>query len=154
MTHHGDAIPPGKRKLLRKSMEMQLHQIPEPMEKKVNTKHPQKHTQKKNVSIFTKNHILYSCRKTDEDFDCERWNCCPTALPVSQVAHWSMDHFVILTNQIPVINSIKKNESHGTQPGITAYSGPAWPAQSKTPLNYPGFKPLGRSTRKQNKTVK
>lgn len=59
-----------------------------------------------------------------------------------------MDHFAMLTNQIHFTNSIKKNESRGTQPGITAYPGPAQPAQSKTPLNYPGRGPL-----KQNRKM-
>lgn len=86
MAHHGDGIPPGKGKLLRKLMEMQLHQMPKPMEK-VNTKHLQKHTQKKNVSVFTPNYILYSCHKTGEDFACPSLNCCPAALSTSQVAH-------------------------------------------------------------------
>lgn len=54
MEHHGCALPPGKENLIRKSVELQPHQMPEPTEKNANINHPQKkHTQKNNVSVVT-----------------------------------------------------------------------------------------------------
>lgn len=56
MEHHGCALPPGKENLIRKSVEIQPHQMLEPAEKNVNINHPQnkKKIQKNNVSIVTK----------------------------------------------------------------------------------------------------
>lgn len=89
-------------------MEMQLHQMPKPTEKNVNTNHPQKHIQKKNVSIFTQNHILYSCHKTDEDSPCVSWNCALQHSPLPASPGGTPEHRPLSdpTNEILVINSI------------------------------------------------
>lgn len=57
MEHHGCALPPGKENLIRKSVEIQPHQMLEPAEKNVNINHPQKKkkkVKKNNVSTVTK----------------------------------------------------------------------------------------------------
>lgn len=53
MEHHGCVLPLEKENLIRKSVEMQPHQMPEPTEKNVNKNHPKKKKkiQKNNVSV-------------------------------------------------------------------------------------------------------
>ena len=63
---------------------------------------------KENVSIFTKNHVLYSCHKIDEDFPCVSWNCALEHSPLPTSPGGTPEHGPLSdpTNEIPVINSI------------------------------------------------
>jgi len=108
MPLHGYGLPTRKGKLVRKSVETQLHQMPEPTEKNVNTVPPQQRIQKKNVSVFNKSHILYSCHKTDEDFPCVSWNCSLQHSLIPASLGGTPEHGLLsdATNEVPVTNSI------------------------------------------------
>lgn len=54
MEHHGCALPPGKENLIRKAVEMQPHQMPEPTKRMRTQTIHRKHIQKNNVSVVTK----------------------------------------------------------------------------------------------------
>lgn len=64
--------------------------------------------QKKNVSVFTKNHIVYPCHKIDEDFPCVNWNCALQHSPFPASPGATPEHGPLSdpASEIPVINSI------------------------------------------------
>lgn len=80
---------------------MQLHQVPKPTVKNVNTNHLRYSThssvvKRKYISFHQKEHVLYSCHKMDGDFCCAS---CRSALQHSlhpQVTDQSMGRFLIL----------------------------------------------------------